>query len=336
MRRPGPGGGSGRSGAARAAALALALAACDPAPGEVLPPAGPPDALAGLGGKREAWLGADAEARLAFARGDFAAAAEACERKVALFPRPAAGDGALPDLLLMDLFNLGCARSLAGRTAAALDALDLAFADGGGPVGVDHLRDDPDLDAVRGEARYAALVERLSWNEDVEVLPPSAGGPGPHPLAVVLLPGGPRNRLEATGPVVAARRLGFAVAVPRPPYLAGPGRHEWTTRLERGGRAARKAAFAVEAAARALAVDRVRLVLVAPGAEGRVGWEVVLREPTAFTAAVLGGPVPDASEVLDRGRPAARLIVAGSVPASFPLPASAAADFGQALREALR
>jgi hypothetical protein len=75
--------------------------------------------------------------------------------------------------------------------------------------------------------------------------------------------------------------------------------------LEPGARAAEKAVFAVRACEELAAVAPggfATRVLVAHGAEHvRIAWEILLREPTAFTHAVLEGPSPPAWTLLDRG-----------------------------------
>ena len=60
-------------------------------------------------------------------------------------------------------YNLACSLALLGRKETALDALeralDLGYRD------ADHLANDQDLDALRGEARFVELVERLESAE---------------------------------------------------------------------------------------------------------------------------------------------------------------------------
>lgn len=56
-------------------------------------------------------------------------------------------------------YNLACAHALLGETEAALDALQRAVA--AGFEDLSGLRSDPDLDALRGEARFHALLDEI-------------------------------------------------------------------------------------------------------------------------------------------------------------------------------
>ena len=252
----------------------------------------------------------------AFAAGSWEEAAKALEARIALAPpRPAdraAAEG-LDRQVRVDFYNLACARARLGRHEPAFDALEQALRDGAWEIGFDHLLRDPDLAPLRGKARWDALVRHLSWNEDVEV-----GGPEGSPTVVVWIgPGVP-------GPP------GARSASPRPPYLVSPGVHAWRTVLEPGARAAEKAVFAARRGE--------RCILAARGAEFvRVAWEVLLREPTVFSHAVLEGPSPPAWALLDRGaeRVKARVLAAG--PGSMPPPGlGVAAEDAGSLEEALR
>ena len=57
-------------------------------------------------------------------------------------------------------YNLACSLALTGQKDQALDALERAVELGYGDA--KHLLDDADLSSLRGEARFHALIERLS------------------------------------------------------------------------------------------------------------------------------------------------------------------------------
>lgn len=319
--------------AAALAAAAGAGAGCSPPPAE-----GSAEAILGslLGERAAEWSRADREARAALAAGEWARAAAALERRISCYPArtgaPRDPAAALDGSLRVDLYNLACARARAGRVVPALDALEESLSGGAGFVGFDHLVEDPDLRSLRGEPRWKALLRRLSWNEGLEVR--GAGRGGARPLVVLLG--------EAAGDGEGEGAAGVVTAVPAPPYLLAPGVLSWRTRLDRGERAAEKAAWAVEEAGRRAELDPAVRVLQAEGAgEVAVAWEVLLRRPALFTHAILEGPAPPAWALLDRGaeKVAARILVVGegAVPdAAIPVRVERAASAAEALAAVLR
>ncbi len=276
--------------------IALALAGCADAPG------------------------AGAERALSLGRWEEAAAH--LERGIAEAPAARAAR--------LDLYNLACARALAGRTEAALDALEASLADGPGDVGFDHLAEDPDLLPLHGEPRWEALLRRLSWSGETAVLDGAAAG---RPPAVVVLVG----REESPAPIPGAR-----LAVPVPPYRTGPAERAWRTRLDPGARAGETAVHALRAAEEGGGTDPARRILRASGAEGvRLAWEILLRHPGVFTRAVLDGPAPPRRALLDRGadRMGTEILVAGIEGVPDPVVGARVRSCGSAdaaLREALR
>jgi len=317
----------------RSSALLVAIlaAGCVPAP--------PEDARAGaavldaLGDEAAAWKAAEEEAQAAFAAGDWGGAAARLEAKVSLYPGTMSAR--LREPRRRDLYNLACARALGGRTAEAMDALEQAVGDGFGEIGFDHLAGDPDLESLHGEPRWKALLRRLSWNGEVAVTC-AAGDAAPRlPLVVKVRVG--RSCLDHDPPLE-----GAVVAVPVPPYSLGPFLFEWTTRIDPGERAAEKAALAVEVGTKAFPVIQGRTILFASGKEAvRVAWEVLLRRPDLFTAAILDGPTPPPWVLLDRGveRVKARLLATGpdGVPdPRVPVKVAVAGPLPGGLFEALR
>ena len=61
-------------------------------------------------------------------------------------------------------YNLACSQSLLGQTEAALDSLETAVRLGFDDLSL--LREDPDLLALRGRARYRALLRLLGGAQD--------------------------------------------------------------------------------------------------------------------------------------------------------------------------
>jgi hypothetical protein len=291
----------------RIAPLVLLLASCAPVPRAER--AGDPGSA--LGARAGEWESAAAAAGRAYALGRWGEAGDCGERALAVLTAGKPAGEPLAEPLATEaavtLYNIACCRALEGRRDAAFDALEAALADGFGPVGFDHVREDPDLLPLHGEPRWEALIERLSWNEEVTLLRPPAGATGAR-RTIVWIGGAPKPL------------AGAVVAVPSPPYLVWRGKRAWTTRLDPGERAARKILFAARAAGRA-GGDAGRVVLRAEGDEAAaLAWEVLLRHPGAFTDVVLVGAAPPSWRLLDRGAVQGNTTVYAVGPRAFPDP----------------
>lgn len=95
----------------------------------------------------------DAAIFRAFDRGQYSRAATLLEQAIEERPGDAAGL----------YYNLACARSRLGQKQAATDALMRAVRAGFRQF--DHMRGDPDLEAIRGERVYLAIVEAAGRTE---------------------------------------------------------------------------------------------------------------------------------------------------------------------------
>jgi tetratricopeptide (TPR) repeat protein len=59
----------------------------------------------------------------------------------------------------LTLYNLACAYALSGRKTEALEALDRSVEAGFADYG--HMEKDPDLESLRDDSRFQALIERM-------------------------------------------------------------------------------------------------------------------------------------------------------------------------------
>ena len=87
-----------------------------------------------------------------FEAGDYAEAEDMCVQLVALMPRDPGGH-----------YNLACARARQGKKARALQSLGKAVLFGFNDV--EHIKQDPDLEPLRGDERFAELLENAATGE---------------------------------------------------------------------------------------------------------------------------------------------------------------------------
>ncbi len=278
---------------------AVLLAACAPA--------GPDGAGHPLGAEAARWVALEADAQVAAGRADWRGMREALEAKVALYPAvPAPGEGgaALRTLRALDLYNLACARALDGAGPAALDALARSLEDAPDLVGPDHVLADPDLLSLRDDPALRALLSARGAPWQVLPDPPGAPSTGA-PLAVLLEESAAaRDRPDASadasgGLAERLRARGFRVVRVFPPWRSPDPEAAWLPRLGGGAAAADRAFQAWRATVDPATGGGAVLVASGPVA-ARTAWEVLLREPEPWAAAVLEGAPPPLPALLDR------------------------------------
>ncbi len=254
------------------------------------------DALADLLG-REAfarYVSLEGEVRRAFAERAFAPGLDALRSQMALLekaaargPRGEAARALLAAQVRVNWYNQACCLSRLGRKKQAMEALGKAVA--AGFTSVAKIEADPDLDAIRKEPGYLAILRALTWNDVVEVRVPEGLGEAPAPLLVVLHPrgGSEKDLLRAFGGPAAKR--GMVLAAPRGPLTLGEGRYGWRSMRQGGAEETplRKVLAAIPAAERAHPVDPRRVYLLGVGEGGMIAALAALRRPDRFRGVVL-------------------------------------------------
>lgn len=219
------------------------------------------------------------EGLAALQAGRFDASIERFQRCIELFPARSAS-----------YYNIACAYARAGNVDDAFDWLNRAAEHGFDDIV--HMARDTDLDPIRADPRYGAVVERLGERTlqitTVHVAAPEPAGPAapasPHPIVIVLHPPG------ETGETLEARLPGIAGALGAVCIFPDGDR-----RTTSGGRAFTGVQAGVlpslaETVATGLPVDASRAYLVGVGSAGPLALDVALTAPGRFRGViVLGG-----------------------------------------------
>jgi phospholipase/carboxylesterase len=221
-----------------------------------------------------------------------------------------------PDLFVLH-YNLACAharlKELDPAFAALARAVELGYAIEPGQAA--NLERDPDLAALRADARFAPLlagVKRRNAEVAAELPkrlapftwvppPPDGGKPAPVPLLIVLHPyGGERESFARAGFLDYCKQSGFALLAPSGDWMIAPGRFSWF----RGGgdftvhfRAqSRRVWLAVEELKKGVAIDPQRIYVAGFGEGASLGFTLAVRNPQWVRGAVLfgGGYAPSA------------------------------------------
>ena len=227
----------------------------------------------------------------------------------------AASFGNDPDLFVLH-YNLACAharlKELDPAFAALARAVELGYAIEPGQAA--NLERDPDLAALRADARFAPLlagVKRRNAEVATELPkrlapftwvppPPDSGKPAPVPLLIVLHPFGGERESFARNFLAFCKQSGFALLAPSGDWMIAPGRFSW---LRGGGdfrgvsRAqARRVWLALEELKKGVAIDPRRIYVAGLGEGASLGFALAVRNPQWVRGAVLfgGGYAPSA------------------------------------------
>jgi predicted esterase len=214
-----------------------------------------------------------------------------------------------PDLFILH-YNVACAH-------AQLKELDAAFASLGraielgyaiAPEQVANLQRDPDLAALRADARFDPLLAGVKRRnaELAEKMPgmlapftwtppaPADGKPAPLPLLVVLHPfGAEREAFARANFLDFCRQKGFALLAPSGDWMISPGHFCWF----RGGGdfpdrfrlQTRRIWLALEQMRKEVAIDPQRIYVTGLGEGASLGFALAVRNPQWVRGAVLFG-----------------------------------------------
>jgi serine/threonine protein kinase/predicted esterase/tetratricopeptide (TPR) repeat protein len=226
-------------------------------------------------------------------------------------------------------YNAACARAMAGDVAAALDWLERAVALGfaARDDAASLLRFDPDIAAVRGDARFARLVAEVERSrraaqtraEDYALhVPEGLDASRPAPLLVVLHARGETPHDVIAGPWRAIAEALPAILLAPSATVAIPERNgrSWFPDLDAYARRAavyeRGVDFALRALRERIRFDGSRVVLAGAGQGGTVAMQVAARSPGVFRGVILedASILLDLEDVATRALGAARLKVA--------------------------
>jgi serine/threonine protein kinase/predicted esterase len=209
-------------------------------------------------------------------------------------------------------YNLACACALDGDLEAGLEALERASKLGFGwdAARVRVAETDPDIERLRNDTRGARILERLRADEArvlalteraLHVPPRASSAPvsAPAPLLVVLHADGSSAEAAAKAWGALAQNLGAHLLAPsgsQPLEVNGELGAQWFKSTARPAQdlAPHEARVlqAVELALAAHPIDRERVWIVGEGASAMLAFELAVRAPGLFRAAVLAdGPI---------------------------------------------
>jgi pimeloyl-ACP methyl ester carboxylesterase len=168
----------------------------------------------------------------------------------------------LSGMLANNHYNQACCLSMTGKKPDAVAALEKAIALGW--MDVDHMKLDTDLDPIREEAAYKAILAKLAWNDVIEIHAPE-GLADPAPLVIALHPleSSEKSMLEKLAPVADANR--FVLAVPRGPISVAKDSFSWRRNSDDEEAAIRKILAAVAAGRKGREITKVFLLGLGEG-----------------------------------------------------------------------
>ena len=186
--------------------------------------------------------------------------------------------------LAPNYYNQSCCCARLGKKEEALDALEKSI--GYGYLDLDHMSMDSDLDSIRGEARYKAIVGSITYNEVYKSYVPATAGEGPSPLIIVLHErgGNEEKALEQWKDV--ADRMKAVMVAPRAPLTGGSDRYGWQKTTSDDEDGLKKIAFTLEKALAEHSIDASKVYIVGDRQGGKFAVLFALMNPDKVAGAV--------------------------------------------------
>lgn len=183
-----------------------------------------------------------------------------------------------------DWYNLACCQSMTGDKPAAIasirKAVDLGWLD------VDHMKVDTDLDPIREEAGFKAILAGLGYNDVMEIYVPEGIGEGPKPLLLALhkTNGNETGFMEQLKGV--ADKTKVIMAFPRGPITLASEQFGWKRHSDDEEGALKKIKATIAAAQAKHAVDHTKIILMGAGDGGYFSCLYALMHPGSILGAI--------------------------------------------------
>ncbi|MHC4859693.1 MAG: alpha/beta hydrolase [Planctomycetota bacterium] len=180
-------------------------------------------------------------------------------------------------------YNQACCLSMTADKAGALDALKKAV--GLGWVDVDHMKIDTDLDPIRNEAAFKAIVEALNYNDVYEVfVPEGITGPAPVLMALHSARSNETKFIEEWKELAKAAKV--ILVAPRAPMTMSLESYDWKRRSDDEKGALKKIAATLDAVKAKHQVDPARVYIMGVGNGGYFASLAALMHPDVYKGAI--------------------------------------------------
>ena len=180
-------------------------------------------------------------------------------------------------------YNQACCLSKLGQTDEAIQALTRAMEYN--YLDLDHMKMDDDLDPIRDDPRYKALLESVNYNDVYVIHTPEGLPEGTVPLIVFLhgRGGNEKDSLEKYKGVADA--LQAVLVVPRGPIKGGFDRYSWQRNTE-DEVAVKKIKETIAAVKAVKSIDSMKVYLVGDKQGGKIATLFALMHPDLVAGAV--------------------------------------------------